>query len=195
MKPTQAATAKGGNDNKTQPVNPAADMNGAPGSVAETKANVLVKQGGELSELERSILAEAGIPTSEVEELSQFVASRGSKAKAAEKVNLPALVGEHAAAMVVSYRNKPLLSAEAVGTYVISAGLHAPVRGFNAFGDACGGHGHHLPSVVYHGKRRYDLSMVGKTSAEKVSRQEQLRSLRVEVIARLIAELPELPAE
>ncbi len=104
------------------------------------------------------------------------------------KKNIPRSIIENAADMIAEAGNKPLHSAKGVGVWLIARGLHEPVRGSNAFGDALGGHGLRLPYVVVGGRRYYDLRCVGMTDEEKQQRQALLRTYEIDVLRSMIAD-------
>lgn len=135
----------------------------------------------ERAELE-SILSPAQIEAIEAGRRSRV--ERRGKAKR----NLPQLIAEHAEEMIMEAKNKRLHSAKRVGEWLISHGLHETVRGFNAFGDALGGHGLKLPYVNVKGRRYYDLACIGWTQEQKDMRQATLNEMGADVRLSIIAD-------
>ena len=139
-----------------------------------------------LTDDEREMLRAANVTDAEIEELEARRRSHTQKKQTA-RVNLPGLLANNAKAMLEEAGGKPLFSGRMIGAWLIARGLCPPVRGYNAFGDAAGGHGLHLPSVSYQSRRHYDLSCAGATPEVREARAAQLRMMGVDVIQTLIA--------
>jgi len=114
------------------------------------------------------------------ERIREIAAEQGRKSATktkASRSDLAQLLAEKKDWLLQESANLPLFSAKVVGALMTAAGFYPPVRGYNAYGDKLGKHGHNLPSVVIDGVRRYDLSYLGKTDAEKEARQAFFDSL------------------
>lgn len=145
-----------------------------------------------LSSEHRAELEKAGVSEAEINAINAKLLAKGtSAAKAKAKVNIPALIAENRDALKQRSGGKPLFTARATGITLVALGQHVPMRGYNGFGDALGGHGHNLPSVVFQGRRVYDIDYIGATEEEKAKRQEELNAMPFVVIAALVAEIAE----
>ena len=151
------------------------------GSAAEVSG-----QPAGLSEAERRALETILSPT-EIEELDakrRLHSERQSRTKTSNSD----LIAAHADEMMVDATNKSLHSGRRVGTWLINHKLHEKVRGYNAFGDALGGHGLKLPHVTVNGRRYYDLGCVLFTEEQKNIRQAELKTMGIDVLRCIIAD-------
>jgi hypothetical protein len=140
----------------------------------------------------RAELEKAGLSETEIESINVKIRAKATgKTKSKTKINIPAALEENRDALKEMSGGKPLFSGRAAGTAMIRLGKGNPVRGFNAYGDALGGHGHNLPSVSYQGRRVYDIDYIGASDEEKAARQEVLNGMPFIVIAALVADLGE----
>lgn len=141
-----------------------------------------------LRESERSMMEAAGIGAAEIEAIEQRLLVRGGSHAKKHTANLAALIAEQAVELITGAGGKPLFAGRDIGAELIRRELYPPVRGYNSFGDFAGKRGLCLPSVVYQGRRRYDLSAVDTDAAARETRQQELRLMRPEVIAKLVAQ-------
>lgn len=162
----------GNNNNNNQP-------NGADGSDAAA---------ARLTENERAALEGAGASIFEIDKLeAQFRA--GVRRKPRGGLDLANVFRREAKLLLESeFKGKPLVSSKLFGTALIKRGVYHSVRGFNAVGDHLGKRGLRLPTVIFKGVRRSDISFADADDGAKREREEQLRAMRSEVLELLVAE-------
>lgn len=141
-----------------------------------------------LTEQEWRVLEDSGRPAEEIESLDLQLRT-GAARKPNPGLNLAVVFERERDQVLIDLGNKPLVSAKIFGTVLVERGAYHPVRGWNAVGDHLGKRGHNLPSVVFNGVRRYDISYIGANDAAKRQREQELRAMRPAVLALLIAEI------
>lgn len=145
-----------------------------------------VEVSGSLTPVERAEL-ESIMSPAQVEEVESNRRSRNERSAKTKKDN-PQLIAAHAEEMMVEAANIRFHSGKGVGTWLIEHALHKPVRGFNAFGDALGGHGLKLPYMAVKGRRYYDLACIGWSQEQKDLRQAAIDEMGNDVRRSVIAD-------
>lgn len=141
-----------------------------------------------LAEHEWRVLESSGRPVEEIEALDRLLRA-GATRKPNPTLNLAVLFERERDQVLIALGNKPLVSAKVFGTMLVRRGAYHAVRGWNSVGDHLGKRGHNLPSVVFNGVRRYDISFIGADEAAKRQREQELQAMRPAALALLIAEI------
>jgi hypothetical protein len=141
-----------------------------------------------LTDQERRVLEDSGRPAEEIEALDNLLCA-GTTRKPNPTLNLAVVFERERDQVLIDLGNKPLVSAKVFGTALVQRGAYHAVRGWNAAGDHLGKRGHNLPTVVFNGVRRYDISYIGADEVVKRQREQELRAMRPAVLALLIAEI------
>ena len=145
-----------------------------------------------LSDVERATMGPANVSESEINEIDaarRLNPQRKNRPGSGSRVEMKKLIFDHAEEIMTQGNGKPLHLGSNIGKWMADHGFYPSMKRNNAWGDVLGGHGLSLPSVMFNGRKFYDLSQLGKSKEEMEVRKGELSQLGHDVISTLVAKI------